>query len=501
MTIENIQKRNRSLIYFNTCLISTIFAIFITNIHGNKFLYIFLIILLVWINFSLYYNKVIKILLVAILWLTIWFIIVYLNNEKLLSNQKILSNYTNNYNNKVLIIWQILDNYGQWDRLNTYVLRINKINNKNISWIINILWTINNRIKLSKWDNIEFETKLNKIENFDSFEYEKYLLMKDIYAKTSIYNITKKWNSISYLLQIIESVRLSFLKVINDIYPSDSAKLLNWIFLWIKWDFSKDLKNDFNNSWLSHIVTVSWYNITIIIVFMSILLWFLPQKIKLFIITILISFFIIMIWSNSPALRAWITWLIWYMVISYGRKINIFSILLLVATIFIIYNPLIINYDIGFHLSFMALIWLITIEKSINNQLKFLPNLLKIRESISSTLSVIIFTIPIVLINFWKISVISIITNILVLPIIPINMLFWWLSIIWYYINTKLWIMIWYISYLSLKYVLFIVGFFWKLSIATINIDLTCYKEIFFVLYYFILIFIVLITKNKNNIT
>lgn len=498
MIIKNIQERNRRLIYYYSFFISLLFAVFITNIQGKQSLYIFLLVLIILLNLTLYRTRLVRLSLLIIAWFVFWFFISQNNTNIIAQWFKQLAIQTNNYNKKVDIDWQIIDEYRQWDVSNTYIIKLNKIDTKDINEDITILWTINNKIRIENWDLIEFSSKLYEINNFNEFEYDKFLIMKGIYAQASIYQIVKKWNVESGYSKKIRLFRNNIMTTINNIYPWDTAKLLNWILLGQKWDYDKELKTNFNNSWLSHIITVSWYNITIIIIFLNIFLKFLPKKLKIIIITLSIIFFIALIWDNLPAVRAWIMWIMCYIAMLYWRKINIYSLLVFIITILIIINPLIINYDIGFQLCFMALLGLITINNWLNSCLSFVPNKLQIRESISSTLSVTIFTLPIVLINFGKISIISVITNLLVLPTIPISMLLGSISVLAYYINSSFWVLIWYSTYLFLKYVLILVWYFWKLSIATVGLELWDYNYLFFILYYFLLLYLILILRPRN---
>lgn len=499
MIIKNLQKGSRRLIYYFSFFVSLLFAVFITNIQGIQFLYIFLLFLITLINLLFYKRNTLKISLAILLWLSLWFFVSTNTKNIIDSKHELLSKQTSNYNDKVKINGQILDIFRQWDISNVYIIKINTINITALKNDILILWTINNKIRIKNGDIIEFTTKLYPISNFSSFEYDKFLIMKNIFAQTYIYQIINKWNYQNNYYKIIEQFRNSTITTIESIYPWNTVKLLNWILIGRKWDYGTELKNDFNNSWLSHIITVSWYNITIMIIFLNIFFRRLSKKIKIIIASLSVIFFIALIGDNLPAIRAWIMWIIWYIAIIYWRKLNIYSLLIFIATILIIINPLIINYDISFQLSFMALLWIITINNWIGNCLSFLPNKLQIRDSISTTISVLAFVLPIILINFWKISIISIITNLLVLPIISISMLLWSISIFAYYINASLWIFLWFPAYLFLKYILLVVWFFWKLDIATIGLDLGNYKDVFFVLYYFLLIYLILILRLKKS--
>jgi len=89
-------------------------------------------------------------------------------------------------------------------------------------------------------------------------------------------------------------------------------------------------------------------------------------------------------------------------------------------------NPLLLIYDVGFQLSFLAvmgLIYLAPIFKGFINI--FARNKAKnIVEIISTTFAAQVFTLPIMIYNFGNLSFVSPITNILVLPIVYWLMIF-----------------------------------------------------------------------------
>jgi len=105
------------------------------------------------------------------------------------------------------------------------------------------------------------------------------------------------------------------------------------------------------------------------------------------------------------------------------------------AALMIALNPKLLRFDIGFQLSFLATFGLIYIAPIIEERLKNLKEFLKLKESLITTLSAQLMVLPIILYNFKKISLVSIPTNVLILPTIPITMFFGFLTgilgIIW----------------------------------------------------------------------
>jgi competence protein ComEC len=113
-----------------------------------------------------------------------------------------------------------------------------------------------------------------------------------------------------------------------------------------------------------------------------------------------------------------------------GRQSMGVRVIVMAGALILAQNPLLLFYDIGFQLSFLAVIGIIYLEPFLKNLIKRLlykipENLLSI---ISTTFAAQIFTLPIMVYNFGNISIISPITNLLVLPVVSVLMIFGFLS-------------------------------------------------------------------------
>lgn len=398
-----------------------------------------------------------------------------------------------NFTDKTLILeWKILKLDSTSADYRNYILKINKIGDQNIWENISLLAKTGKKLNLNPWDIIRLKSKIYEIENNSDFDYKTYLRLKNIYWIVYIYSFDVIWKDSSKYEIFIEKIRSSVLTIIKEIYPKDSWDLLSGILIWERNELSSDLKNNFNRSGLTHIIAISWFNITIIIIFLSFILRPFPAAIKIPIIIIFIVIFVNIVWDNSPAVRAAIMWIISYISLSYSKKVNLFNLILFIVIFFILLNPLTINYDISFQLSLLSVIWIVYFSPFLKKFLYFMPNKFEIKEALVLTLCSVIFTLPIIVVNFGQLSIISPISNILVTFAIPLSMLFWFISILFYLITPVLWIALWFIAWAFLKYILIITNFFWGLKYATVGLNFEEYKYIFEIFYYIILVFIVI---------
>jgi len=81
-------------------------------------------------------------------------------------------------------------------------------------------------------------------------------------------------------------------------------------------------------------------------------------------------------------------------------------------------------------LSFLATIGLIYLNPIISKKFEKLSNIFQIKESALTTFSAILITTPLIIFQFNRLSVVALLVNILVLPIIPISMALGFIALI-----------------------------------------------------------------------
>jgi competence protein ComEC len=190
-------------------------------------------------------------------------------------------------------------------------------------------------------------------------------------------------------------------------------------------------------------------------------------------------------------------WLIWYYILVSGRSGSSLSIILLTALIMIIISPFSLNYDVSLHLSFLAVLWIIYSQNFFEKVFKFLPNFLEIRTAFVLTLSALVFTLPIMIFNFWQVSLLAPIANIAVTWTIPIAMLLWFLSILVYFVFPFLAYIIWYFTWIFLKWDMLVVNFFGNLDWSLLKMDFWFFKNYIEIIYFIIMIFLIIYFRKK----
>src|SRR5581483_4964968 len=108
----------------------------------------------------------------------------------------------------------------------------------------------------------------------------------------------------------------------------------------------------------------------------------------------------------------------WY----YGRRVKPMVLISLAAAITALWNPFYIWADLGWWLSFLAFFGVLVISPLITNRLfKKTPKLFTL--VFLETLSAELMTLPLILMTFSQLSIVALIANLLVVPLVPLAML------------------------------------------------------------------------------
>ena len=186
---------------------------------------------------------------------------------------------------------------------------------------------------------------------------------------------------------------------------------------------SDDLKDKLSIAGVRHITAISGMHITILsVALMQFLIGVGFWRRQAFSMTIgFLVLFIVMIGLPSSAIRAGIMIGLFLLAQALGRKSSSFRVIVFTAAGILVVNPLLLRFDIGFQLSFLAVLGIVFLGPLFQDCLKKVSegNFLNLRSMISMTLSAQIFTFPVLIYNFGMISLIAPITNILILPFLP----------------------------------------------------------------------------------
>jgi len=351
-------------------------------------------------------------------------------------------------------------------------------------------------------DVLKIEGKLQFPTVFEDFNYKNYLAKDKIYYVIYYPQIEilerDKGNKI---FSAILKFKNNLTEKVENIMPFPEVSILEGIILGNKQIFSEKIKNNLSITGTSHITAISGMNIVIISeILMFILIAFgMWRKQAFWFVLILIFLFILMVGAPASAVRAGIMGGILLYAQKIGRLSNAARIMVFAGTIMLILNPLLLRYDVGFQLSFVAVMGLIYI-KPIFDELwgKYLKKerLGSVLEIVDTTIAAQIAVLPILIYNFGKISFISPITNLLIVPFITLLTIIGMAFIGGVMLSAFLGKILLWPAYLGSAYVLRVIDWFAKIPWASKEISNVHWG--FLIGYYIVLAGLIVFFYNKK---
>lgn len=275
-------------------------------------------------------------------------------------------------------------------------------------------------------DKLRINCQLSAVENKGTeFDYKMFLAKDGVFydcEKEKLELVSKGGGNFIY--RNILKVRDFFQEKIQKLLPQPEASLASGLLFGGSEGLSQKVKDDFSKTGMTHIVAVSGYNVTIIAQYLimfavAIGLW---RKQATLFAMVGIALFVLMVGLPASAVRAGVMGSVILWAMRNGRLSQSFNAIVFAAAIMLFLNPLLLRYDIGFQLSFLATIGIISFSPLWKNILKD-HDPLGLLEIILMSLSAQLFVLPIIAYNFKQISVVSLLANLLVLPVIPLSML------------------------------------------------------------------------------
>lgn len=322
--------------------------------------------------------------------------------------------------------------------------------------------------------DVEVNCQLETPQPVDNFHYEKYLATKNVWSVCKFAGIKIiPGNSGNPLLQFVYTLKYPVAEKINLLWHEPYASFVAGLLYGYRGGLGS-LNEDFNRTGVTHIVAVSGFNITLIATIISSFLvyLFIPRRKAFWIVVCGILLFVIFTGASASVVRAGIMGIIALLARQLGRPAQMQNVLALTVAVMTFQNPFVLVWDVGFQLSFLSTCGLIYLSPVIKKYFEKVPEFLNLRESLLSTMSAIIFTLPLILFQFGRLSVVAPIVNLLILPAIPWLMALGFVSVVAGFILFPLARIIAYMTYLGLAYVVQVVRFFSHLPFAALDFHL-----------------------------
>lgn len=282
-------------------------------------------------------------------------------------------------------------------------------------------------------DSFRLRGAITTPQNFnDEFDYINYLrkegikttvLFPDISAgETLRIGITEKIRL--DIKEYTSRVRKYFEKAVSRSLVEPNAGYINGILLGSRQDIPDDLREAFNKTGTTHILAISGYNIMIIAgALLAGLVFFVRRRTAFWISVAVIFLFTIMTGASASVVRASVMGLLILFAQGYGRMYDAKNSIILAGALMVYFNPPALAFDIGFQLSFLAVIGLLYLYPYLKNKFEKYPPVFGLKDTLLTTISAqAMVAIPLIF-YFGRFSWAFLPANVLILPLIPYAML------------------------------------------------------------------------------
>jgi competence protein ComEC len=314
-------------------------------------------------------------------------------------------------------------------------------------------------------DVLQINCDLQKPEALPDFRYDMYLAKQGVFTVCQNSIVEKiaegKGNFLKRNLLIIKNI---LAERINVLWHEPKAGFVAGLLYGYRGGLG-DLQELFNKTGVSHIIAISGYNISLIATLLStilIYLW-LPRKKAFWLIVLGIILFVIFTGASASVIRAGVMGIIVLLAKQVSRLSRMINVLLLAVVIMALQNPLVLVWDAGFQLSLAATCGILFIA----------PLIVYKWFGINETLSAIIATLPLILYQFGRLSIVSPVVNLLILWSVPFIMFFGFLAVLTSFVFYPLGQVLAWITGFGLQYIISVVKWFGSLSFSAVDIRIS----------------------------
>ncbi|MDB5265040.1 MAG: Competence protein ComEC [Parcubacteria group bacterium] len=259
-----------------------------------------------------------------------------------------------------------------------------------------------------------------------TFRYDKFLEKDGIFAIVQKANVKVLGPPEGLFAQLLSYLYLGkhiFTDALGAALPEPESSLAVGILTGGKQGLGKELLEAFTIAGLLPVVVLSGYNVMIVVEAVLRIFSFLPKRISIVVAAITITLFVLVAGAGSSAVRAGFMAGLGLLARFTDRTYDVLRALIIVLVVMLIINPLYLVYDPGFQFSFAATLGLVLGSPLVLERLSWIKGRF-LREILASTIAAQVFVLPLLLYQTGNLSLVSLPANVLVLPVVPLAMLF-----------------------------------------------------------------------------
>ena len=288
-----------------------------------------------------------------------------------------------------------------------------------------ILLTTNKYDDYAFGEEIFLKGKLETPTSTADFDYQGYLAKDGIYLTMAFPEIEQKGQdntSIAKFYRIMLGLKSQIRSNLIKNFPVREADFVRALILGDKGTLGQDLRQAFSRTGTSHVIAISGLHLSILTIFMfNILLGLgLWRKHATVITIIFLLFFLLFIGPIASLLRSAFMAIIALVGLSSGKIFQGERVLTYAAFIMLLQNPLLLRYDVGFELSYLAVLGMFVFKPPFDRLFQKFHMPKSINDTLTTTLAAQVLTLPIIISNFHIFSLIAPFVNLVILFLFPL---------------------------------------------------------------------------------
>lgn len=314
-------------------------------------------------------------------------------------------------------------------------------------------------------------------------------------AKIFSVEVVSKRNG-SPLKQTLLDFKSSVLRTLKQYLSPPSAGLMGGLLLGERNGFSEQFKLAMKNSGTTHLVALSGYNISILVIAISFAFAKVFSRRARFILSLSIIFlFILMVGAEASVVRAGIMGALVLFAKESGRSYSPRHAIAFAGFAMTVWDPNNV-FDIGFILSFVSLLGIVYVLPAVKNIFLSGEKPEGVFDAMVTTISAQAAVLPIAIKTFGSFSLSAIISNSLILIFVPFSMLLGLMLAVAGFISGGLAFFIAFFSEAILRYFIFVIELFAKIRLPFGDFLNLPYAS---AIYYFLLIIFIYVGTSGNK--
>ena len=287
--------------------------------------------------------------------------------------------------------------------------------------------SISNEIVYGK--RIIIKKELQRIKNSGNpaaFNYERYCAFQQIFHQCYLTKndwILLKENYTNVYWRAIFKTQQYVVNVLHKyITGKDESAVAEALLIGYKVDLDKDLVQAYSNAGVVHLIAISGLHLGLIYILLFWILEKIPfvkrsRVIRLILLLAGLWIFSFVTGASASVLRSAVMFTFIAVGMTFNKKTSIYNSMAASAFLLLCINPFML-WDVGFQLSYCAVLGIVTTQKYIYNWFYFRNTLLnKVWEIASVSLSAQIFTLPLCIYYFHQVPLLFLASNLVAIPL------------------------------------------------------------------------------------